>query len=210
MNLDDLKNNRGLEFYKTDSWFYDEENDPHPWKSFIPIDKKIITENDWMDIPCTMHGDYCGYLEYESNYRSILKEFPICKEVYGDFGSGKLIIRISDFLENEDLQEVVKSLLEYPIYDENDSSELQMEKENEAWDNWVKSDFSRFLSERFDNLELEDSQLSDLFFKIYQETNSYFIVEGCDVWLNIEEMMDELSDDEILQMIKDINETTKM
>lgn len=213
MNLDDLKNNRELQFYKTDKWFYDEEGDFHPWKAFIPIDKKLITENDWMDIPCTIHGDYCGHLEYESNYRSILKEFPMCKLVYGDFGSRKLIIKISEFLENEDLQEVVESLLEYPIYDENDSSELQMEKESEAWDCWIKSDFSRFLSERFDNfddLDLKDNRLCMLFHQICEKTNTYFTIEGCGVWIDIEEMLNSLSDDEILAMIKENNEADKM
>lgn len=105
-------------------------------------------------VPYTNFGDY-GPLENESNFRSIRRDFAEHPELYNtDLG-----LAFNARTGDEDLVEVVRGLLAYPIYDEEDESRLRDEREWEAWEDWGRREFVDELKKRLvdeDAKEVED------------------------------------------------------
>jgi hypothetical protein len=91
-------------------------------------------------IPGTAWGDYSGDDYTRSNYRSILRDFPEhVVDIYGDYGFSGLALALDSDVP-EELLDGLEWLLEYPLWDESDHSDLVMELEQEDWDSWGRSD----------------------------------------------------------------------
>lgn len=94
----------------------------------------------WYDIKYTETGDYGGHgLIGESNRRvleQMIGESKIADDqwsiMHGSYGSCVLLLRGD--VDDQDLIEAVCGLSEYPLLKEDDHSELETEKQNEAWD----------------------------------------------------------------------------
>ncbi len=98
-------------------------------------------------------GDYAGDGVQRSNHRSLLRDFPdTFVEVSLDFGYSTLALPI-DAPIGERLLAVLRELLdEYPLYDESDHSELEMEVMAEDWESYAYSDACRDLSQRLEDV----------------------------------------------------------
>lgn len=152
---------------------------------------KNPTPEDFLQIPFTLNGDYVGCVTCQSNCRSIKRDF--CDDVilvWGSYSSQMLLVRLSDLAENEELLNVIDEIIDYPLYDDSDESELLIELENEAWDNWVKYDFKSELSKYIDeDIDDETYDLAKIFWKFQQITGETFETEMNDVIFDVDGMV---------------------
>ena len=142
---------------------------PSPeWDNTIPVAM----------IPYTDSGNYAGSgLVGQSNYRVIKDELAEdieagrIIEVYGSHGFKALYYR-TDFPMPVTLANVLWRLDRYPLLSDDDHSELEMEVESEAWEDFGRKDFKRAL-------EIEHRGA---------------VVDGIDCDIFIDEMSDECLD----------------
>ena len=172
----------------------------------------------WVPDYC-QSGDYGGAVHYRSNANVLLSGFssPECRELYGNYGSHGVVI--DPRYLSEDLLENLQSLEDYPVLSEDDCSALEIELQNEAWESWARSDFSRklesLLSEilsaaDWENAEdwagqsiesLSEDQLWSLFSNAAESANLYWETEHNDVWIDVERVAESLSEDQLLSLL---------
>ena len=131
------------------------------------------------EVPCTLWGDYCGDGVQRSNYRSLLRDYPeTFIEVYGDYGSHYLAMCPIDL--TEELAEIFVNLVEqYPLYDEEDHSELEMEEATEQYQQWAKDDilFSLRRDYDIDTDNISETWLEQRFWQWCGEQSQYPYLE---------------------------------
>jgi hypothetical protein len=172
----------------------------------------------WVPDYC-QSGDYGGAVHYRSNANVLLSEFssPECRELYGSYGSHG--VAIDPRYLSEDLLENLQSLENYPVLSEDDLSYLETELQDEAWESWARSDFSRklesLLSETLSaagweiaeewaeqSIEsLSEDQLSSLFREGAESANLYWESQCNDVWIDVERVTESLSEDQLLSLL---------
>lgn len=84
----------------------------------------------------------CICLEITNNFSAIINDTHIGKTGF---------IRYTGKHADPKLIEATKKLENYPCYDDMLVSELKMEWENEAWNNWLKSDLIETLPKNYLN-----------------------------------------------------------
>lgn len=105
-------------------------------------------------IPYCTFGDYDNSTAVErSNLRVMREQFRELVHVTGSHGSQMLGFLGELDEQSTELREAIDSLESYPILDESDESELEIEMENEAWVSYGRYDFARELCELFDELD---------------------------------------------------------
>lgn len=121
-------------------------------------------------IPNTNGRDvFGGSSTYDmSNHRAMLRDFPDGKGgliVLKRNNVDALAIRLDKV--SRELLDICESLLDYPVYDESDHSELEMELESENWDLYGRHDFKGELESRgYDVDDVEDGALDDAFYEL--------------------------------------------
>jgi hypothetical protein len=145
------------------------------------------------------YGDYdCSCHVERSNVRVFLEQFaghPDVKKWTGWYGS--VAVAIDILCEDEEIIDTLNSLADYPVIDDNDCSLMENEMTDEAWDSWIKSDFTRAIEKKFDAFgsEPDEDQLRELFHKLQEQANEYPIIEsGGNVWINIEKLLEHLDE----------------
>lgn len=118
-------------------------------------DVRAAGDSDWCEgrailtFDYTAWGDYVGSMVERSNCRAMLEDFPeTFVEVRGDYGS-KCLAVFADAAIPELVADVIRALAEYPLYSDEDHSNLEMEETEEAWEQYAESDLTREL-ERFE------------------------------------------------------------
>jgi len=172
----------------------------------------------WLSDHC-LSGDYCGAPHTASNARVLLKEFsgPELREVRGDYGSQS--VAIDPRYLSEDLLENLQSLENYPVLDEDALGELEMELQGEAWENYLRSDFSRALERLLCDLlsahyedgdedraeqsveNLSEEQLWELFSRTADENGIYWENQHNDCWIDSDRVAQSLSEDQLLSLL---------
>ena len=133
------------------------------------------------------HGDYSpGRAVEKANQRSFLASHAESSSpnaivhLHGGHGTSAIAIKLSELTEPM-LQDLI-CLENYPILDEQELSEVELEGQKESWDCWVKSDFIKELEATF-NLEfgdLSDETVFELFETLRERSNTYWCENGCD------------------------------
>lgn len=120
---------------------------------------------------------------------------PHVHGVYGGHGSDAIAINVTDICDEcaTELAEILESLDDYPLLDEELHSELEYEAQNEAWESWVAWDFARELS-RVSGLDIErdetfDGPLWALLVELMEEQNEYWVTEGINAWVDLERIV---------------------
>lgn len=130
-------------------------------------------------VPCTTWGDYCGDCCQRSNYRSLIRDYPeTFVEVLGGYNSQYLAIPKDNL--TDDLDEIFTNLAErYPLYDESDHSELEMDEAYDQWNSWARDDILCTLSRDYDidTDDIDSAVLMDRFFTFLSEGNEYPYLE---------------------------------
>lgn len=165
-----------------------------------------VTEMSYGDFTRDKNGEYimvpyCGGSDYSgdsvtaSNHRVFLKDFGKCPgvwNVYGGYGTYAIAVRITDL--TQEMIEIINRLESYPVIDEDAMFEMELEQQNEAWENWVRSDFTKALIKAFPSEEntignMEDDQLYELFRNAMEKGNIYWENEtGNNAWIDVDEI----------------------
>ena len=167
-------------------------------------------------------GDYGGSLVELSNLQTFLEDFKEKKgvwELYGSHGSSGLAIDIRALLDSE-LLEDLSALQSYPVRSEDHLSALELDKEQECWDSYLKSDFLRALERHLEQLldsagfsdsqlelltlaleQLPESELWPLCSELAESANQYWETEAINRWLDVERCAAELSLDGALELL---------
>ena len=120
----------------------------------------------WIDL--ATFGDYDNSSEIErSNHRVMREQFPWLVHVHGSHGSEGLGYLGKRENQNPTLLEALDALADYPILDESDCSELEMDMESEAWSDYGRADFLDELAKHLDAMHPErehDRDAIDLYF----------------------------------------------
>jgi len=131
----------------------------------------------------------------------ITKDHPAILSAYGDYGSRQVWVR-KDIAEQPDYGSWYRSLLEaldnYPLLDEEESSRVEMEWEEEAWKDWLKHDLLKTIDDddalsEYASL-LNDSELFQCCRRAMDATNEYAVAEYSNVYVDIDRIADAFRD----------------
>lgn len=124
----------------------------------------------------TTWSDYSGSTVERSNERSLLRDFPqTFIRLYGGYGTRGLMLPVN-MPESYDedtwnyLLDELAALGDYPLYDEEDLSALEMELADEAWDGYLNWDIPRDLENRGVNDEVIDENIERIKERFYTLT----------------------------------------
>lgn len=148
-------------------------------------------------------GGYSPSAVYRSNARVFRDEFRRELENGAD-GDGPDIALDVRFVTDEML-ETLESLESYPLISEDDHSELEMELQEEAWEQWAASewrqlvckaldaalpeDCERDADEILDTIPDADAKLRELFNACAESSNTYWQEEQGDQWIDLERVV---------------------
>jgi hypothetical protein len=120
----------------------------------------VCTDVKWncLFIPAIMtFSDYSGSTVERSNCEWFLEEYKETVGVYemtGGYGTTGVAIKLSAI--TEEMIELFQGMQNYCAIDEDHMSNLEMEIENEDWDNWIRGDFKRELEKKFQPEEADE------------------------------------------------------
>lgn len=143
---------------------------------------------------------------YSSAWEDIAPTAPLVT-TYGAYSSEQAWLRVDGPFE-ERAREILDALEDYPLICEDAISEVELEWESEAWDNWLRSDLMRTLPDdepyRFDDLtpddaptlrelaeELDAAELFRLYRAAMDTTNTYPEPEYNGVHVDVRRIADE-------------------
>lgn len=138
-----------------------------------PFDSLCIELTDWANvepsedvwfIPSDMTGsDYSGGTHTKSNHRVFMEDYPASDDIryitHGTFGHYSVAIRLDRLVNDSDLRETLDSLADYPVLSEEDMGELEGELEDEAWNDYGRSDVIEEIAQalEIDPFDIPDS-----------------------------------------------------
>lgn len=175
---------------------------------------RILFSPELLNADCMWPGGYDRPSYQRSNNRVFKEEFATELEFAdGDYYGLALDLR---FLTPE-MIETITSLEDYPIIDDGDCSEIEMEDQHEAWQNWASRDWKgkiesllenalpdseeRDASEILDFMEDVDSRLEELFYQCMEQTNTYWIEEHQAGWyVDIERVSSAVDNEDLKEL----------
>lgn len=140
--------------------------------------------DEWHDtpiwrIPYSMddRSGYAGLVD-RSNHRSLLRDFPDAGLIEISYSHGDELALLLNKAPRE-LLDTLTGLLDYPLYDDNDHSDLQVETERECWEFYGRFDLRSELSRKgYDADEVEDLALDDAWYDVGSDLDIYVEFEG--------------------------------
>ena len=150
-------------------------------KSNIRTILAMAEEKEW-NTDCMSYSTWNrigGYYERTGDGGEVFEgdDPPIVVEIYGSYGSRTLYL-----LECEQTADIIAALADYPLLDDCDHSQCEMEAELEAWDSWLRSDLLDTLDDDDHPAhELMDDDLFAAYRAAMESTNTYPVHEtgGC-------------------------------
>lgn len=175
-------------------------------------------------------GDYGGAgVVGESNIRSLEKQFKgrVQQADMGKFERGRdevsddvvLIVTYGYYsskqawlLVSEETEDLINGLCNYPVVDEDDESSLELDREYEDFDSWIRADLTRAvrdvetgydetlgdLIDRLDEAGLTTEKRREIFWLVYrramEQKNEYPVFEYTGVYVRIEKIQDAFAD----------------
>lgn len=107
------------------------------------------SRDGWYQVEYATGSDYNGGSVNESNYRVLCEMLEeahpdgsqpvVWARTSGGHGTYGVVVRYGDL--DEGPREAIDALEDYPLMDEEDHSRLEMEQQDEAWENWAEDDF---------------------------------------------------------------------
>lgn len=132
-------------------WYYGD------WEASPPQEATHVLIN------YTGWSDYSGSTVERSNYRSLLRDYSgTFTDVYGGYGTSQLMLSVRWVPPGDGragLLDDLRALADYPLYDEEDHSALEMELADEAWDAYLDFDVPRALAETSESSEAMEDML---------------------------------------------------
>lgn len=193
----------------TNIYYLDEfknQQTPH-WRCENELDKHFLFSH------YLSFGDYDNSCAVErSNVRVFEEMYADCKgkdwiKITGHYGWECIAVRLSS--ENTEIIETLKYLENYPCLDDQDVSLMEMEMENESWDNWIKDDLIKELKKLDPNNEniynediTDENKLMEYYNELKKRANEYFIVEsGGNGYIDVEKLANYANCDELANFL---------
>jgi hypothetical protein len=161
---------------------------------------RLLFVSEFLADDCSWPGGYNAPSIYRSNARVFRDQFSkeLAAGADGDADGVALDVRYL----TDDMLETLQALEGYPLISDDDHSELELELQDEAWDNWVASDWRRAVEnaidavlpegatldgdEILDGIENIDQKLLELFHSCCEWTNTYWFEDGTDQWIDLD------------------------
>ena len=154
-------------------------------------------------------GDYSNSGTYSiSNHRVFLKKYGKYAGVHkltSGWGTFAVAIRLDVLDRHPEIHDCLDSLNRYPIIDDQDLSDLETEKSEEAWKEWAKDDLVRELRKSDPSLENFEpgNKLEHLFYAASQESEEYWESQaGGSMYINIDKIVPYVRDRLLLDRIE--------
>lgn len=190
-------------------------------RSYYPHEWPNIRYGAWDDdkdghyiVPNYLSGsDYSGGLVERSNYEVFEETFAEGHDVWwthtpGGHGTFGVIIDCSKVPESveKELTEFLNALEQYPCIDDEHHSRMEMEAQDDAWDNWARRDFISLLEKKFD-VELSDdkednAEWGEVFENACNAANVYWANEqGDSMWIDLKRVVEKVNLEDIAAII---------
>jgi hypothetical protein len=145
----------------------------------------------------TTGSDYSGGTHNKANQKAMLADFAgdDVHEVYGGHGTFAFAVRATN--TDESLIEAIEALQDYPVYSDDALSEHEMELQEEAWENWASSDYTRALAKLHNDVDdweeaveaLEAAgALSWAFHDMADQANEYWESDGPNMHIDVDKV----------------------
>lgn len=137
-------------------------------------------QGSYIEVPVCTYSDYSGTTVERSNCQSFLRIFAehLGKDVWelcGGFNTTGVLIRTSLYENNPEVKEVIDGLFDYPLINEEDYSELELELEQVSWDTWLEYELKSLLEQK--EIEYNEETLQQDFYYVADDIAEYFIHE---------------------------------
>lgn len=156
----------------------------------------------WMsDYACG--SDYSGGSVAASNYRTLVRhcasvdnergrkedEPTFWQTFHGGHGTFAIAFHVDK--TPKEVFEMLAALDGYPVCDESDLSELELERECDAWESWARDDYRRALEKEFegDASEVTEDDLFEHFQEWSEESGTYWEHNNEGPWVSIERIV---------------------
>ena len=181
----------------------DSDSLPSSYWSYGEVDSDHYA-NFYLD-PVLTYGDYSNTgMVGKANVQAFLEEYgdrPGVYSVRADYGSHFVAIALE--VDDQEILETLSALADYPAMDTELISELEMEGEGEAWDDWARSDFVSELEKMYsleEVDEIDDGKLVELFHEAQEEANEYWEAEGNGMWISVEKVAKKVDPDDLIKL----------
>lgn len=122
------------------------QNGYFPFPSYVPL----------TIIELASGSDYSGSLVEQSNARCLKRDFPWLIELHGGYSTFGVAYLGKRENQSDELIEAIDALSDYPLYSDDDHSELELEKSWEAWEDFGRDEFKTALRKYFNALYAPD------------------------------------------------------
>lgn len=150
----------------------------------------------------------------ESNHRVFLERFKGVDGVHdvsGGYGSYGVAIRKDVYESHEDIQETLHALDDYPVMDDEDLSDLEFHKSQDAWDDWGRNEAEEYLRNSLESLLGDPDRVDDLeevldemFNDASDESNTYWQCEsGGTMYIDMNRLLPYLRDIALVRVIEE-------
>lgn len=170
----------------------------------------LLWQSTYLDDDCSWPGCYNAPSIYRSNARVFRDDHRAALEAGADGDGPGLSLDVR--YVTDDILEALQSLESYPLLSEDDHSELELELQSEAWDDWASRDWSRAVSKTLQQYapadadqywaeeRLEDvsaDKLAELFHACADQSNTYWQEEQGDQWIDLDRVAAALDIDDL-------------
>jgi len=154
------------------------------------------TPDDYIVPELLSGGDYAGTTVERANHRAFLKlygQHPGVHAVTGGYGTFAVALSIRWLLDNrepaESILDTLEALNEYPVIDEEELSEYELELTSEGWECWAKHDYLVGLSKKFGDIEVSDDDAYEIFNKVAARIGEDWCADGNDMFVDVDKVV---------------------
>lgn len=136
---------------------------------------------------------WLGSMEYSDELAEAVAAGAVVIHATGSYGSETVYIRA----DTELAEETVAALADYPSLDDEGSSSIELEWENEAWESWIRSDLERACwpdDEPAGYAEMADADRFEAYRFAMELTNTYPEAEYSSVYVDIDRIAEAYAD----------------
>jgi hypothetical protein len=159
---------------------------------------RLLFLPDYLDDNCSWPGGYRRSSIYEANANVVRNEYTEKDGLILESPS----LGIDPRSVSEDLLEAIESLQSYPVLDDNEWTDVEAKRQEEAWESWTAADWRKEASKALHQYapdgadgyrgeeimdKVSDSALYDLFRSCCDETSTYWEEESDgEPWIRLE------------------------
>lgn len=175
-------------------------------------------QENWLVLPCSQTRD--SECVDRSNFETAVSMLggesdSVQVHHFGHWGPGWfeiIVIDPNDATTLKIAENIESSLADYPVLDEQDLSEKEIENENQCWESFGRSDFIQAIESKFKltlgcpETQYTDDQIDELLHNLQEDTNRDPETCGNDeVHFFIEDLVKALSFEMLLEALPDID-----